>query len=209
MELEARGAIGAEELLSQTDRYMNVVNAYHRYGIFTVSTKIYDFPCRRLQAAIDIGSNLDGFRYKKLQKPSEGLVVSDYSFNQDEIHLLDIDGMDTLGIKAFMAQISYQILFSNTGGKNTTGFFLLKLKECDTKIPIRLSFPTTEEGISVSLYKEDITDKRFLMINAEDIERIEVVTMVTLRGLRRSRKYKERAQQNLTEDATSFKPDLI
>jgi hypothetical protein len=203
-------------ILDEKNRSMDIVNIYNSFGVFLdhPDHTQYIFPSRRLQLAVEVGNDPGNLRRKIINRAGNNLIASNYQFAINEIHFLDMNSFDLTDIVEtlnVLSEIGHQII--NAEEKNLTGFLLIKIKGIPTKVPVKLACHRHAQDekakIVFGLYKEPSSNNRKISLELNEIESIEVVSLITLKGLKRARIQKEQVICNISENAVDFSPNLI
>ncbi len=169
----------------------------------------YVRPCERLMEAAIISSTLASTPGIKQFNVNEQSLL-EFHPQLNSIYNIDINIDYSGGLSHFMNTMGETVInFSHI--PKLTGFFSIKIKDIKNTIPVRLQMFNGSEGkLKFRLYKEEIKNDRSLYLDIDDIESISLITLITIRGLKREIKSLVRSQANLTDSSiVGFDASLI
>lgn len=214
-------------------RDFDIIDAYTKYHKQEYTRRArggpipeYKVPCARLQLAADIGTTIHNTRGIKKRTFDDTHTIGDFKAKVNEIYELggnfSEQDRDSLVLTlTLLGKLIHKIDSSegNRSEANRTGMILVKIRGIDTPIPMKLQVFTNipdsdsdsdlQNSIGFLLYKEPVFNNRRLDISLDDIEKINIVTMVTLRTLQREVKKMARAIDNIGDTAAPFDASLV
>ena len=205
----------------------DIVDVYNKYHDQTMPSKSrgrpipqYINPSVRLNQAAEMSATIHNAKGIRQTKIDYNTPIRDTNFDVNSLYNIDTGDMNRDTIVLFLREIGAKVQLTEPGSEgniqNMTGFYALKIKGFDTPIPVRVNPEVNvtnsekQDEIIFTLYKEAVDHNRTIDVPLDDIESITLVTLVTLRGLKRELKRMAKGIDNLSETSVAgFDASLI